>query len=42
VGENHASLTMLYQTFARLGGFSLGTSQLICNQEQRFFGGRSG
>ena len=34
--ENQASLTMLQQTFARLGGLSLGTSQLICNQEQRF------
>ena len=34
--ENYASLTMLQQTFARLGGLSLGTSQLICNQEQRF------
>ena len=34
--ENDNSLTMLQQTFARLGGLSLGTSQLICNQEQRF------
>ena len=34
--ENEGSLTMLLQTFARLGGLSLGTSQLICNQEQRF------
>ena len=34
--ENEDSLTMLQQTFARLGGLSLGTSQLICNQEQRF------
>jgi mannose-1-phosphate guanylyltransferase len=34
--ENHTSLTMLQQTFARLSGLSLGTSQLICNQEQRF------
>ena len=34
--ENHASLTMLQQTFARLNGLLLGTSQLICNQEQRF------
>jgi len=34
--ENEGSLTMLQQTFARLGGLSLGTSQLICNQEQRF------
>ncbi len=34
--ENQGSLTMLQQTFARLSGLSLGTSQLICNQEQRF------
>jgi mannose-1-phosphate guanylyltransferase len=34
--ENEGSLTMLQRTFARLGGLSLGTSQLICNQEQRF------
>jgi mannose-1-phosphate guanylyltransferase len=34
--ENEVSLTMLQQTFARLNGLSLGTSQLICNQEQRF------
>ena len=34
--ENEGSLTMLQQTFARLGGLSLGTSQLICNQEQHF------
>jgi mannose-1-phosphate guanylyltransferase/mannose-6-phosphate isomerase len=34
--ENDASLTMLQQTFARLGGLSLGISQLICNQRQRF------
>ena len=34
--ENEGSLTMLQQTFARLDGLSLGTSQLICNQEQRF------
>ncbi|MEC8485308.1 MAG: sugar phosphate nucleotidyltransferase, partial [Pseudomonadota bacterium] len=34
--ENGSSLTMLQQTFARLAGLSLGNSQLICNQEQRF------
>ena len=34
--ENEGSLTMLQQTFARFGGLTLGTSQLICNQEHRF------
>ena len=27
---------MLQQTFARLRGLSLGTSQVICNEEHRF------
>lgn len=34
--ENSSSLSMLQQAFARLNGISVGASQLICNQEQRF------
>ena len=34
--DNPEGLTMLQQTFARLGDLNLGTSQVICNQDHRF------
>ena len=36
--DNEHGYTMLQQTFARLSGLILNHSQLICNQDHRFFG----
>jgi mannose-1-phosphate guanylyltransferase/mannose-6-phosphate isomerase len=34
--DNEDGFTMLQQTFSRLSGLGLGSSQLICNQDHRF------
>ena len=34
--DDPEGLSMLQQTFARLGDLSLGTNQMICNQDHRF------